>query len=48
MAVMTAQPPVPLVSAADARLVGRAAAIAEHDDGGGRVLVHGNLAYLSS
>ena len=35
----------PLVSAADARLVGRAAAIAEDDDGGGRVFVHGNLAY---
>ena len=48
MAVMSAQPPLPLVPAADARLVGRAAAIAEDDDGGGRVFVHGNLAHLSS
>ena len=43
MAVMTAQPPLPLVPE-DARPVGAAAAIIEDDDGG-RVFVHGNLAY---
>jgi prepilin-type processing-associated H-X9-DG protein len=43
MAVMTAQPPLPLVPD-DARPVGAAAAIVEDDDGG-RVFVHGNLAY---
>ena len=44
MAVMTAQPPLPLVPE-DARPVGTAAAIVEDDDGGGRVFVHGNLVY---
>ena len=44
MAVMTAQPPLPLVPD-DACPVGTAAAIIEDDDGGGRVFVHGNLAY---
>ena len=43
MAVMTAQPPLPLVLD-DACPVGTAAAIVE-DDVGGRVFVHGNLAY---
>jgi transposase len=43
MAVMTAQPPLPLVPE-DARPVGAAAAIVEDDDGG-RVFVHGNLVY---
>ena len=43
MAVMTAQPPLPLAPE-DARPVGAAAAIVEDDDGG-RVFVHGNLAY---
>jgi len=43
MAVMTAQPPLPL-SPGDARPVGTAAAIVEDGDGG-RVFVHGNLAY---
>ena len=43
MAVMTAQPPLPLAPG-DARPVGTAAAIVEDDDGG-RVFVHGNLAY---
>jgi transposase len=43
MAVMTAQPPLPLTPE-DARPVGAAAAIVEDDDGG-RVFVHGNLAY---
>ena len=43
MAVMTAQPPLPLVPD-DACPVGAAAAIVEDDDGG-RVFVHGNLAY---
>ena len=43
MSVMTAQPSLPLVPA-DARPVGMAAAILE-DDEGGRVFVHGNLAY---
>ena len=44
MAVMTAQPlPLPLTPDG-ARSVGAAAAIAEDDDGG-RVYVHGNLAY---
>src|SRR6478736_4472024 len=43
MAVMTAQPPLPLVPE-DARPVGTAAAIVEDDDGG-RVFVHGNLVY---
>jgi hypothetical protein len=43
MTVMTAQPPLPLTPAA-ARPVGVAAAIVEDDDGG-RVFVHGNLAY---
>ena len=43
MAVMTAQPPLPLTPR-DARPVGAAAAIIEDDDGG-RVFVHGNLAY---
>lgn len=43
MAVMTAQPPLPLVPA-DARLVGAAAAMVEDNDGG-RVFVHGNLSY---
>ena len=40
---MTAQPPLPLVPD-DACPVGTAAAIVEDDDGG-RVFVHGNLAY---
>ena len=40
---MTARPPLPLVPD-DARPVGTAAAIVE-DDEGGRVFVHGNLAY---
>lgn len=43
MAVMTAQPPLPLVPD-DARPVGAGAAIVEDDDGG-RVFMHGNLAY---
>src|SRR5271166_4932114 len=43
MAVMTVQPPLPLVPG-DARPVGAAAAIVEDGDGG-RVFVHGNLAY---
>src|SRR5271165_5345663 len=43
MAVMTAQPPLPLVPEG-ARPVGAAAAIVE-DVEGGRVFVHGNLAY---
>jgi transposase len=43
MAVMTVQPPLPLVPD-DACPVGTAAAIVEDDDGG-RVFVHGNLAY---
>ena len=43
MAVMTAQPPLPLTPR-NARPVGAAAAIIE-DDEGGRVFVHGNLAY---
>ena len=43
MAVMTAQPSLPLVLD-DACPVGTAAAIVEDDDGG-RVFVHGNLAY---
>ena len=43
MTVMTAQPPLP-VTPAGARPVGAAAAIVEDDDGG-RVFVHGNLAY---
>ena len=43
VAVMTAQPPLPLVPG-DARPVSAAAAIVEDDDGG-RVFVHGNLAY---
>lgn len=43
MTVMTAQPPLPLTPAG-ARPVGAAAAIVEDDDGG-RVFVHGNLAY---
>jgi hypothetical protein len=43
MAVMTAQPPLPLAPEG-ARAVGAAAAIIEDDDGG-RVFVHGNLAY---
>ena len=43
MAVMTAQPPLPLTPG-DARPIGTAAAIVE-DDEGGRVFVHGNLAY---
>jgi len=43
MTVMTAQPPLPL-NPQDARPVGVAAAIVE-DDAGGRVFVHGNLAY---
>ena len=43
MAVMTAQPPLPLAPE-DARPVGAAAAIVE-DDAGGRVFVHGNLSY---
>src|SRR6478736_9421459 len=43
MAVMTAQPSLPLVPE-DARPVGAAAAIVEDDDGG-RVFVHGNLVY---
>lgn len=41
--MMTAQPPLPLTPC-DARVVGAAAAIIEDDDGG-RVFVHGNLAY---
>lgn len=43
MAVMTAQPSLPLMPG-DARPIGAAAAIVE-DDAGGRVFVHGNLAY---
>ena len=43
MAVMTVQPPLPLTPG-DARPIGTAAAIVE-DDEGGRVFVHGNLAY---
>ena len=43
MAVMTVQPPLPLAPE-DARPVGAAAAIVEDVDGG-RVFVHGNLAY---
>ena len=43
MAMMTVQPPLPLVPG-DARPVGAAAAIIEDGDGG-RVFVHGNLAY---
>ena len=43
MAVMTAQPPLPLAPE-DARPVGAAAAIVEDADGG-RVFVHGNLVY---
>ena len=43
MAVMTAQPPLPLAPGG-ARPVSAAAAIIEDDDGG-RVFVHGNLAY---
>ena len=43
MAVMTAQRPLPLVPD-DACAVGTAAAIIEDDDGG-RVFLHGNLAY---
>jgi len=43
MAVMTMQPPLPLAPR-DARPIGTAAAIIE-DDTGGRVFVHGNLAY---
>ena len=43
MAVMTVQPPLPLVPE-DARPVGTAAAIVEDADGG-RVFVHGNLVY---
>jgi transposase len=43
MAVMTAQPALPLTPQ-NARPVGVAAAIIEDDDGG-RVFVHGNLAY---
>jgi hypothetical protein len=43
MAVMTAQPPLPLPPR-NARPVGAAAAIIEDGDGG-RVFVHGNLAY---
>ncbi len=43
MVVMTAQPPLPLAPAGVC-LVGAAAAIVEDDDGG-RVFVHGNLAY---
>ena len=42
MAVMTAQPPLPLMPTGAP--VGAAAAIIEDDDGG-RVFVHGNLAY---
>src|SRR5574337_114521 len=44
MTVMTAQPPLPLAPSGDARPVGAAAAIVEDADGG-RVFVHGNLAY---
>jgi hypothetical protein len=43
MAVMTAQPPLPLAPG-DAHPIGMAAAIAEDSDGG-RVFVHGNLVY---
>src|SRR5712671_132590 len=43
MAAVTAQPPLPLAPN-DARALGVAAAIVE-DDAGGRVFVHGNLAY---
>nr|WP_325498189.1 helix-turn-helix domain-containing protein [Mycobacterium sp.] len=43
IAVMTAQPPLPLAPGGT-RLVSVAAAIVEDDDGG-RVFVHGNLAY---
>lgn len=43
MAAMTVQPPLPLAPE-DARPVGAAAAIVEDADGG-RVFVHGNLAY---
>ncbi len=41
--MMTAQPPLPLAPC-EARALGTAAAIIEDDDGG-RVFVHGNLAY---
>ena len=43
VAVMTAQPPLPWAPN-NARPVGAAAAIVEDEDGG-RVFVHGNLAY---
>ncbi len=43
MTMMTAQPPLPLAPES-ARGIGAAAAIIEDDDGG-RVFVHGNLAY---
>ena len=43
MAVMSAQPPLPLAPS-EASPVGVAAAIVE-DDEGGRVFVHGNLVY---
>ena len=43
MAVMTSQPPL-LLMPESARPIGAAAAIVE-DDAGGRVFVHGNLAY---
>ena len=46
IAVMTAQPPLPL-TLEGARPVGTAAAIVE-DDAGGRVFVHGNLAYAGT
>jgi hypothetical protein len=42
--MMTVQPPLPLAPGG-ARPVGAAAAIIEDDDDGGRVFVHGSLAY---
>ncbi|MPY85813.1 MAG: helix-turn-helix domain-containing protein [Actinophytocola sp.] len=42
MAVMTAQPPLPMVPAADATPIGAAAALVEDADGG-RVFIHGEL-----
>jgi hypothetical protein len=44
MPLMTAQPSLALAPG-DARLIGESAAIIEDDDDGGRVFVHGNLAY---
>lgn len=44
MSVMTAQPPLPIVSEAPATLLGEAAALIE-DEQGGRVFLHGHLVY---